>query len=145
MNLIVDSREQRPYDFQGHDVQVEGLPVGDYSVSGGEGLVAVERKSLDDLIGSLTSGRARFERELYKMRALDYRALVIEATLSDIVNGRYRSQMNSKAVVQTLVAFSIRYDLPVWFCGDRVAGRMITESLLAKYVTELQRRAKVGL
>jgi DNA excision repair protein ERCC-4 len=144
MKVITDSREQRPYQFPDHDVQVGGLPVGDYSLAGGDGLVAVERKSLNDLIGSLTKGRDRFERELFKMRALDYRALVIEATLEDIIAGRYRSEMNPKAAVQTLVAFSIRYDLPVWFAGDRASGRMITESLLAKYVTELQRRAKVG-
>ena len=64
--VIVDSREQVPYLFKYYDaaVTVQGLPTGDYSLAGYEGRVAVERKELDDLVGCLTVGRERFEKEL---------------------------------------------------------------------------------
>jgi len=84
MKIIVDTREQRPYKFK--DSQVKTLACGDYSILGLEDCIAIERKTIDDLIGCLTSDRQRFEKELYRGKALDYMALVAEATLSDIVN-----------------------------------------------------------
>ena len=136
--IKIDSREQRPYSFD--NTETGTLQVGDYSILGLEDHISVERKTMDDLIGCLTGDRDRFERELYKGRALDYFALVVEASLSDLIEGKYRSQMNSKSAIQSLVAFSIRYRLPVWFAGSRDYGQRLTESLLSKYATEIERR-----
>ena len=105
--------------------------------------VAIERKSVDDLIGALTKGRDRFEKELHRGKSLDYFALVIEASLSDIANGSYRSEMSPKAAIQTLVAFSIRYRLPIFFCENRAYGERITESLLTKFARDLQKKCKL--
>jgi len=145
MRIKCDSREQLPYMFNdGADVPMttDALLIGDYSVCGAEDQISVERKTLDDLIGCLTTGRERFERELYKGKSLYYMALIIEASLSDIVNHNYRSEMKPKAVIQSLIAFSIRYRLPVWFCETRKYAERITKSLLQKYSKEIQRRHK---
>lgn len=139
MILKTDSREQRPYEFKTPS-QVGTLPTGDYSICGLEDHVAIERKTLDDLIGCLTKDRDRFERELFKGKALDYFALVVESTLSDLANGEYKSQMSPKSAIQSLLAFSIRYRLPVWFCESRAYGQRITESLLCKYAREVEKR-----
>lgn len=139
LTIAIDSREQCPYEFEGH-TEVKGLSVGDYSLAGLEHLISIERKTVDDLIACLTTGRDRFERELYKGRALDYFAFVVEASLSDIANGRYQSDMLPKAAIQSLVAFSVRYRLPVWFCDNRKYGQRVTESLLQKYVREIEKR-----
>ena len=63
---------------------------------------------IKDKIKIKVDSRERFERELYKTRALDYFALVIEANLSDLVNSHYRSEMNPKSAIQSLLVFSIR-------------------------------------
>ena len=99
MRIITDSRQQRPYQFELAS-ELAALPCGDYSIGGLENYVAVERKTLDDLIGCLTTDRDRFERKLHRGLALDYFALVVEASLSDLVNGRYRTNMLSKSAVQ---------------------------------------------
>ncbi len=138
--IKIDSREQRPYQFNGIPSEVGILRVGDYSILGLEDHISIERKSLSDLIGSLTTGRARFERELTRGMNLDYFALVIEGSLSDIARGNYRSQMQPKAAVQSLLAFSVRYRLPVFFCESRGYGQRITESLLCKYHRELTKK-----
>lgn len=137
IRILADSREQLPYRFDG--AVTSKLDVGDYSIAGAEHLVSIERKSLDDLVGSLSRGRERFERELYRMRALDYGCLVVEASLQDIVQHRYRSEMSPASVVQSLVAFSIRYQLPIWFAGDRACGQRLTESILSKYHRETEK------
>ena len=140
--IKIDSREQLPYTFETPS-EVGGLPVGDYSIVGLENQISIERKTIDDLIGCLTTGRERFARELHKGKALDYFALVIEASLSDLANGRYRSRMLPKSAIQSLLAFSIRFGLPIFFCESREYGQRVTESLLLKYAREIEKRFKV--
>ena len=139
MIIKVDSREKRPYRFE-NPLEVGTVPVGDYSICGLENHIAIERKELNDLIGCLTTDRKRFEKELYRGRTLDYFALVIEASLSDLVNGSYRSQTIPKAAIQSLLAFSIRYRLPIFFCESREYGQRITEGLLCKYAREVEKK-----
>ena len=80
MKIIVDSREQLSYHFQTPSIRGT-LATGDYSIAGLEDLIAIERKTLDDLIGCLCNGRERFERELYRGKSLDYFAVIIETSL----------------------------------------------------------------
>ena len=141
MKIIVDNREQLPYRFQTPAIKGT-LDTGDYSILGAENCIAIERKTLPDIIACLCNGRERFERELHRGRALDYFAIVIEATLTDIVNGNYRSQMTPKSAIQSLMAFSIRYRLPIFFVENRKYGARITESLLLKYAREMEKRAE---
>jgi ERCC4-type nuclease len=138
LTIKIDTREQQPYEFKNSEIGT--LSVGDYSICGLEDYVAIERKELNDLIVCLTADRERFEKELHKARALDYFALVIEASLSDLANGNYRSQMGPKSAIQSLVAFSIKYRLPIWFCESRKYAQRVTESLLCKYAREIEKK-----
>jgi len=138
--IKIDSREQRPYTFENSEVGT--LNIGDYSICGLEDHISIERKELNDLIGCLTTGRERFEKELHRGRGFDYFALVIEASLSDLANGHYRSQMEPKSAVQSLLAFSVRYRLPIFFCENRQYGARVTESLLCKYAREVEKKFK---
>jgi ERCC4-type nuclease len=143
MIVIIDSREQTPYEFKS-PTEVAGLKTGDYSIKGLESWVAVERKTIGDLVACLTTGRERFERELHRGRGLDYFALVVEASLKDLAAGKYQSQMLPKAVIQSLMTFSVRYSLPVFFAENRFYGARVTESLLQKYYREMEKRIKAG-
>ena len=49
VTVIVDSREQAPYDLSPMKTEVATLRAGDYSVSGLSDVVTVERKSVPDL------------------------------------------------------------------------------------------------
>ena len=66
MLIVVDSREQCPFPFthERYEAQVQPgtLTVGDYSLAGLEDKVAVERKSLPDLVACLGRERERFAR-----------------------------------------------------------------------------------
>jgi len=137
ITVVIDTREQNPYTFS-CPVEAGTLATGDYSIRGFEDRIAIERKSLDDLIGCLKGpNRERFERELQRSRALDYFSIVIEASLSDLGQGQYRSQMTPASAVQSVVALSVRYRVPVWFAESRRMGQRITESLLQKYARDV--------
>lgn len=60
------------------------MRVGDYALEGDHGF-AIERKSLDDFLGSVSTGWDRFQRELWRMDGAGFSAKVI------IVEGDYRA------------------------------------------------------
>lgn len=76
-NVLVDTREQRLLVFPTLPSRSAGLVTGDYLAEALEHVVAVERKSVPDLTGSLSSGRERFERELHRLRGFDVPRLLI--------------------------------------------------------------------
>lgn len=143
MQIVVDTREQAPYsfaNFPGVELTRGNLETGDYSIVGFEDRVAIERKTVDDLVCCLSKDRERFERELCRARNYEHFTVVIEASLPPIMAGRYRSLMKSNSILQSIAAFSIRYHVPFLFCGDRLGGELMTYSLLSKYTYEITRR-----
>jgi len=86
--------------------------------------------------------REGFELEFSRGWGLEYFALAIEMDLSNLAAGRYRSEMKPVRVVQSLLAFSVRYNLPIRFCPDRRHAARVVESLLSKYVREIEKRFK---
>jgi hypothetical protein len=103
------------------------LVSGDYSVAGLENLFAVERKSIGDLVSCCVGqNRERFERELHRLRGFRFKRLLLVGSEADILKGDYRSNIKPQAVLGTLRAFEVRYDLPVVFCQTpELAGRQV--------------------
>jgi hypothetical protein len=74
----------------------------------------------------LAGERERFKRELFRLRGLRFKRLLIIGSEEDILRGNFRSNISPKAVLATLYAFEIRYDLPFQFCATPgIAGRLI--------------------
>ena len=142
--IILDTREQNPYTFQGYEATATRgtLDTGDYSLKGLEDLVAVERKELADLMGCLTHDRDRFTRELARLRGFEAAALVIEAPFLEIAGGHYRSRMNPESAVQSLVAIMERFRLPVFFADSRQGGEYFVFHFLRHYARRVADRYK---
>jgi ERCC4-type nuclease len=130
--LVIDSREQHPYAFD--PSVVRALPAGDYSVAGFEDRIAVERKSKADAYRSLGYGRTRFKREIEKLAGYDYAAIVVESSLPDFRNPPPFSRVSPQAALCSLLGWSVRFRLPVFFCGDRDHALATTWHLLSKFV-----------
>jgi len=144
LRIIVDTREQRPYQFEKYEVEAirHTLKTGDYSLAGYEDRVAFERKSLDDLIGCLTTGRDRFERELARAKGLDLFAVVVEASMQDVKQGKFRSKVNPHAALQSIIAFQVRYGCQFIWAGTREEAEYTVHWMLEKFRRE-QESAKV--
>jgi len=128
--IIIDSREQTPLAFPNLPATVGTLTTGDYSVAGLEHLIAVERKSIDDLLGCVGRDRVRFKRELQRLRAYRFRLLVVEASAADLDAGQWRSNLQPAHVVGSLAAWTAQYGLPIWLAGDHAgAGRFVERYL----------------
>jgi len=144
MKIICDTREQTPLTFahSRYAAQVEAgaLTVGDYSLAGLTDRVAVERKSLPDLVACLGRERERFERELQRAAALDAFMVVVEAPWSELAQGQYRSALNPHAACQSVLAWIARYRTPFLFVGSRDAAEYATWGFLRQYLEGARRR-----
>lgn len=136
--ILIDSREQRPYEFAGRQVEVKGLKTGDYSVDyDGEDLshkVAIERKSLDDFVGSITTNRERFVKELERAKDLEFFAIVIEGSWDDIDAHRYTSLASPKSITGTILSWTVKYNIPIILAGTRQRAEQIVVNYLDAYL-----------
>lgn len=141
--IICDSREQIPYLFHGYTcgVKKSGLKTGDYSIQGYEQEICIERKSKEDLYSSLGQGRARFEREFIRMKDYQYKALVIEAALGDVLTPPARSQMNPTSVLNSLISWSIRYGVHIFFADTRHLAEALIYQIFEKFLYNKNKKA----
>ena len=128
--IIIDSREQLPWEFRNLPSEPGTLSAGDYSIKGLEHLIACERKSLDDLLSCVGIHRDRFRRELQRLRAYRFRALVVEADYAQLEAGGWRSKIKPACVLGSLAAWQCQYELPVMLCGSHEAAGRFAERFL---------------
>lgn len=138
MKIIIDTREQRPFAFLGQNGDIETergtLSLGDYSLAGLTDRVAVERKSLADLVTCLGKERERFQRELMRAAALEAFAVVVEASWQDLAAGKYRSKLSPGAGMASVLAFMARHRIPFLFAGSRENAEAVTAGFLRQYL-----------
>jgi len=122
--VVVDSREKRPVRFEGSICKK--LQVGDYSLSGYEDCIAVERKSFDDLYGCLTLRLKDFQQQLRALALLRHGCLLVESTPDNILIGHFRCKLPGRVALMRLLSLARKAgNVPVWFAG-RSAGPMIS-------------------
>jgi hypothetical protein len=132
LHILVDAHERYPYTFadQQADTSRRGLTCGDYAVLGPDGdqlVAAVERKSLPDLVGSLTSGRLRFA--LAELAALPRAAVVVEERFSRIFS---YDRVRPAVIADGLAELQVRYPaVPIVFCETRKLAQEWTYRYLA--------------
>jgi DNA excision repair protein ERCC-4 len=134
--IIVDTREQAPFTFACQTVRKK-LDAGDYSVEGCEQQVAVERKSLADFVHTVIHEFPRFAVELESLARMSAACIVVEANLDDVLRGRAAESLRSvapTAVLGAAMMVTLRYHVPVFWCGSRQAACAFTEAFLRSFV-----------
>lgn len=136
--IIVDTREQTPFLFAAYPVEVQraALEAGDYSLAGFERRIAIERKSLDDLLGCMTHDRERFERELTRLRGYDVAMVVVEDPLIAMREHRYRSRMDPAAAEQSWKSMMQRHMVPFHFAAGRDDAEGFVYDMLRHYARD---------
>ena len=127
--IVIDTREQTPLAFPSAIPTVRGtLPTGDYSVTGFADVFTVERKSLADLVHTIIHDRARFERELERMRPFAFRRVLVTTSYEAVARGEYaHSRANPRSVVASIAAFEARNNVPFVFAANpsEAAARLV--------------------
>ena len=125
--MIVDTRERTPWTFEGQGLELvrAKLATGDYSVAGLEHAVSIERKSLEDWTGSVLRDRARFFRELERLRAFQFRCVIVEAGVREIMAGHYKSQARPEAIMGFVAEVTVGQSVPVYLAGSRAEAQVL--------------------
>jgi len=122
MKIIVDTREQLPM-FKNGTIRRK-LDVGDYSTTILENKFAIERKSPQDLYGSLVGGHERFMNEiLLAERRNIHLVLFVECCYEEFVSmtwrGGSRVKMRPKVLKRLTDTTFRRRGLQVFWCKSR--------------------------
>jgi ERCC4-type nuclease len=149
--VLIDSREQLPFRFTGLRADAKQgrrplavttlsqlLPTGDYSLEGLHDQVAVERKSLADLFHTLGQGRERFERELERLAAMQFAAVVVEADWLKILSDPPdHSRLNPKTIFRSVIAWQQRFPRVHWWpCPNRRFAEIVTLRILERFLKD---------
>jgi hypothetical protein len=130
LEIVVDSHEHYAYRFAGKPVHVlsRALPCGDYGVIvEGRLAAAVERKSVPDLVSSLTSGRLRYA--LAELSALPRAAVVVEDRYSQVFKS---DRVRPALIADGLAECQIRWpEVAIVFCETRQLAEEWTYRYLA--------------
>jgi ERCC4-type nuclease len=130
LDVVVDAHERYAYSFPGQQVRTtkRALACGDYAVElDGKVVAAVERKSLTDLVSSLTSGRLRFA--LTELATLGRAAVVVEDRYPAIFKQEWAQPAT---VADGLAELQVRWPtIPIVFCDNRKTAEEWTYRWLA--------------
>ena len=118
LHILVDSHEQYAWNFSQQQATISrrALPAGDYAVVAGDEIVAaVERKSIADLVATLTTGKLRYV--LADLAAVGRSALVVEDRYSAVFKlERVRPSIIADGLAEAQVRFPT---VPIVFCETR--------------------------
>jgi hypothetical protein len=118
LEIAVDIRERYPFTFADRQATTrrEPLSAGDYGlVVDGRLQATVERKSLADLVSSLTTGKLKFQ--LTELSAVPRAAVVVEERYSQVFKlDHVRPSVVADAIAECQIRFPT---VPIVFCDTR--------------------------
>jgi ERCC4-type nuclease len=122
--IIVDTREQIPWEFGYHDTAKRKLDTGDYSIEGFENLISVERKkSVSELATNLSE--SRFVDVLERLSKIPHAYMVFEFDLNDVYSFPIGSDIPKKMwdklrisgnyIIKRLIEIQLQYNIQIIF------------------------------
>lgn len=165
--ILIDAMEQIPFTFQGfHEdasenarpllvptrVKALGPTHGDYSIDGMEGEAHVERKSVDDAIGTfLEHGerRERWQRTLEFLASIPTAAVVIEGSiaccLSEIrARGKRSQKVLRRTFLNQVLAWEQDWRIPFVFCDMPRLAEAATLQIFRRHFRHRQSESTVS-
>ena len=146
-NVIVDTREQKPWDFnENYNVINAKLDTGDYSIEGMEHLLCIERKcSPNEVSNNITE--KRFKDVLDRMAGYPHAHILFEFDLIDILQFPKNSgipprlwknlRISPLFLLKYITEINTVYGIHTHFCGDRENAKALAVSIM-KRVSELR-------
>lgn len=138
LSVLCDTREQKNSHIlqyfleKGIPYKSQKLDQGDYSfcledISFADEIAIEKKHGADEIAGNFTAGRPRFESEFmrYKARGVKPFLLIEDCSWEDIKSHNYRSQLSPKALMGSLLAWQVRYNITVMFCRPEETGELI--------------------
>ena len=136
--VVIDSAEHMGYTFERFTNWLAGsvrkrLKTGDYTILGMEEELAVERKTIPDLVKSIIQEGSDFIQKCERLSVFKKKCIVIEGSLTSLKVPYEDSQAHPNAVFGSLLAAQERWDIPVYFLDNFLLAEEFVASMLSKY------------
>lgn len=123
MKIIIDTREQKPLEFPGHEIIKQKLDEGDYNTPRLIPYLVIERKSMQDFYGSIIQDHKRFKAEI--LRSIEKKKtfyIFLEGTLENFYYlnwGKRNYKMYPSTLQKIVQTMKERYQLIIIECETR--------------------------
>jgi ERCC4-type nuclease len=149
--IIKDTREKQGYTFEASRTKyhvckgmvVRKLDTGDYSLEGLEDKVCIERKaSVVELANNVGVSSRRFMAEIERMKECPHKFLILEFSLTDLMNFPEGSdvpekeiknlKITNKYMLRFLMELQINHSVNVIFCDSKKNAKWTVLSILKR-------------
>lgn len=148
LKIIIDTREQQPWQFNRCATASKKLDTGDYSIEGYEHLLCIERKkSVGEIANNIVE--KRFKDVINRMQTYKYAFFIMEFSMEDILNYPIGSnvpkkmwdklRVTSSFILKVLLEIQLKYNIKILFCDDSSGANKVAQSLITK-VYELEQQ-----
>lgn len=139
--VIIDTREQMPWEFGFHSTSKQKLDTGDYSIAGFESIFTIERKrSVSEIANNITE--SRFKDVLQRMGQIPHSFMLMEFDLEEIYQFPVGSDIPKKMwdklrisgnyIMKYLVEAQLNYNIHILFCGDAENAERTAVSIMKR-------------
>lgn len=139
--IIIDTREQIPWEFGFHNTAKKKLDTGDYTIEGFENILAIERKkSVSEIATNLSE--SRFSDVLDRLSKIKHSYMVFEFSLEEVYSFPVGSDIPKKLwdklrisgnyIIKRLIEIQLKYNIQVVFCGDSDNAEKFSVSLMKR-------------
>lgn len=151
--IIIDTREQQPWLFEGHTTAHRKLDTGDYSIEGLENILCIERKkSSSEFANNIIE--SRFKDVVMRLSQLKYSFLLLEFDLKDLLTYPVGSTVPKRMwdkikispafLLKHILELQITHHIQVFFCGNASNAEKMAEHILKK-VNYIERYTKADI
>lgn len=152
LEIVIDTREQTPWHFEPWqaNTRIGTLKTGDYALAGDPGF-AIERKSLDDFLGTVSTGWDRFQKEVFRAKDARFPAfpIIIEGSLYQccftwsaeacaVKGPQHNHPKLVPAFVMRRIAELTMMGCQVTFCENAAYASAVAYALLKERATALE-------
>lgn len=149
--IIKDTREQEGYTFKASSSRYhtcEGmvnrkLDTGDYTIEGLEDKLCIERKaSVVEFANNIGHDTVRFTKELERMKVFPFKFIVLEFSLSDVMNFPEGSdipeekwgslKITNKFMLRRIMEYQMKYGIHVLFCDSKKNAKWAVLSIIKR-------------
>jgi hypothetical protein len=139
--IIIDTREQQPWNFNDYTKAHKKLDTGDYSIEGLEHILTIERKkSSSEFATNIVE--SRFKDVVMRLSQFKYSFLLLEFDLEDLLiypeGSTVPKRMWDKVkitpsfLIKNILELQLNHNIKVIFCGSASNAEKIAEFIFKK-------------
>lgn len=139
--VIIDTREQIPWEFELHTTSKKKLDTGDYSIEGYESIFTIERKkSVSEIATNISE--SRFKDVLNRLGQIPHSFMLMEFSIDEVYNFPVGSDLPKKMwdklkvkgnyIMKVLTEAQLNHNIHILFCGDPSTAERVAVGIMKR-------------